>query len=518
MWPSADIPGQVFYILGIVLFLLLAAAAFRHAWFYDRAKGKPRCRKCGYPADASNTPGQPGWAGCLSNQPEQADATDSPKPHGSCPECGWSPKRVKDFYRTRRSRRWLAVSLLLLAASCSTWYATHVQFRRLHLNEPTAIALTPTTWWIAVLPYRSGDEDLIVYHRAYPWGKMPGATGGTGTLLGSGRQYALAPGGNTGGYAHLWDWQSRWSADQFKSQISDTNRSLRQRTDAVFFFARVSPLRDRGDIAALLHPLQSNDRMLTQAVLIELDEVSAAPDMVASALIPVIEDMNNPKNLRLLAAQELGRRGDPALPYVLDWIGQDNETMRQCISTAAYKIYWHKHERNEPLEPFVLQVWEAYYSSPHAEDLRSGIVWLGAAMHKALMQGDIASLCRLFNETYLQLVKLETHPDQSVRYQAEDKHFTFLSLASGALRPAEAADVAAWAGLLSQPGVVERVVAADGLDQLINSSLSDGESQRSIRDAVRPVIQSAIQQDQCAEVRSKLESILHLLDETDAQR
>ncbi len=117
------------------------------AIFWDRARGRKRCRRCWY---------------------DLSGVGDLP---ASCPECGRSHAKAKDLTRTRR--RWGRAALLSLAmvvGGYGLWVVPRVQ-------ERGAWGLIPTTALIAAGPWLEHLNDQIsgIQFDLAEWGETPTA-------------------------------------------------------------------------------------------------------------------------------------------------------------------------------------------------------------------------------------------------------------------------------------------------------------------------------------------------------
>lgn len=78
----------------------LALPLLYFSLLHDRSRGRARCPRCWYDMGALIDP-----------------SGSTPLRVATCPECGHAPRRVRDFYRTRRRRIPALLALLLLLAS-----------------------------------------------------------------------------------------------------------------------------------------------------------------------------------------------------------------------------------------------------------------------------------------------------------------------------------------------------------------------------------------------------------------
>lgn len=423
MWPAVDIPGQWVYVASACVFVLLSAGACWRGWRYDRARGRPRCYKCGYPVAPDDAQAvteavgrapcqqkakrprgstrEPGGsaahasrAGCLSNQPKGAGAgkTEGGSGPWACPECGWVPRRVKDLTRTRRSRRWLAVSLLLLIGATSCWYAIHVQFRRYKLQEPLTTAAVPTTWWLLVLPQSSGDEDMILFHRAYPQAKVTNGLTVMQQLPGSGRQYPASV-VRTGRYAvaisargssrsELPEVQQGWAVAGFRHKMQDSHRPSQERVDAAWMYFQFTGLDDPKDIEAYIGLLSDRDPELTLFVIGEFMRCRSAQDQIADACVFVAEDAGYSQLIRQRACAGLVAHISYGERHIIRWINDEDPQVRQLGYTAITALYSHgvRYNSDEGYRSSRHRILRAYFASEYAAVGPEPADWLTAEM------------------------------------------------------------------------------------------------------------------------------------------
>lgn len=98
---------------------LAGAAILARSLRGDPARGRRRCPKCWYAM-----PGVPGL---------------------TCPECGHAARDESRLFRNRRPRRWLALSLLLLALGAGLWYGERVH-RLKWRAAPTTVRILAIPW------------------------------------------------------------------------------------------------------------------------------------------------------------------------------------------------------------------------------------------------------------------------------------------------------------------------------------------------------------------------------------
>lgn len=546
MWPAVDIPGQWVYVASACVFVLLSAGACWRGWRYDRARGRPRCYKCGYPVapddaqavteavgrapcqqkakrprgstrEPGGSPAHASRAGCSSNQPKGADAgkTEGGAGAWACPECGWVPRRVKDLTRTRRSRRWLAVSLLLLAGGTSCWYAIHVQFRRYKLQEPLTTAAVPTTWWLLVLPHSSGDEDIIVYHRAYPQRMIAGKT--RAGLLDSTRSVQATFYGPYGRFGSASDqssampaWQHRWATRVFAESMQDEHRPDSERADRVWFYASFSGVDTPAEEQRLLSLLTETDEDLLFAVLFECFLRSIHTDAVANAAARAVAEPAYSVRMQGAACELLAMCGEHAVPYVKAWI-ESNEP------ESAYNVEWWFFESEHCIS------YLGYDVVPYVLDCMDTLLTSSNAMHQDLGLTLLGDLDRLFwrraSRCYAMFLKLHTalgglidDPDPDLHEKARG---LIISIPEQLLRHYGSTDprvIEAWFWLLSlRDGECNRM-AAEGLRSAardtVNPYRSDYERARQLRLLILELDTDGLEEP----VIESLEEALEILD------
>ena len=498
MWPAVDIPGQWVYVASACVFVLLSAGACWRGWRYDRARGRPRCYKCGYPVAPDDAQAvteavgrascqqkakrprgstrEPGGsaahasrAGCLSNQPKGADTgiTEGGSGAWACPECGWEPRRVKDLTRTRRSRRWLAVSLLLLAGGTSCWYAIHVQFRRYKLQEPLTTAAVPTTWWLLVLPQSSGDEDIIVYHRAYPQGKMAGASARQFVLPGSQRQFTVASWkqhnrwGDTDVESLLPRWQHILASNGFAEAMFDSARPGAERGDKVWLFSTFSGLDTPHEKGQILSLLDEEDVDLLYAVLDECYGLRIASSEVAEAAARAIEDSRYDDGMREFATQVLGMCGELAVPYISKWIESGEVELDEYIFWTVQEASGWAQMIEEPIQPFLLQMLKLLLASPSSDHQDYGLYLLDNSY------GDYWRSADAFYDLFLTLKPEFESLLQGTENPWRGPVVRIVGVCAENIGEHYGADdlrtVEAWGWLIAQPGEDVALVAAEGI-------------------------------------------------------
>lgn len=506
MWPAEPIPGQGLYIaLAVALILLAAIAAVRGAT-YDRAKGKPRCRKCGYPA------------------PKDKSATTTVSGGWSCPECGWSPRRAKDLLRVRRSRRWFVVSLLLLCCAWSSWYAIHVQFRRQKLHEPTATALTPTTWWIAVLPNRTGDEDLIVFHRAYSQGKLSG-TARQVPLPGTGRsltalRYAYRGQQQTrfsfrSGSSHLPGSQADWAARQLEKIFSDQSLPTADRIDALWLYACFAGIDDRHEVEVLIALLIERDTQLTPQVLDILKNATAAQDLITPALISIAEDDTYPHFVRVYACQDLPAFPGSAEPHILRWINDPNPQMRELGYLSITALY-HQHGwgYSNGLKVAVRRrLLRAYFNSGHTGASAIPSEWL--AMELSLVAHDKQTTHRRFEGFESCALVYLSDPSPASHRRLKNSAFQFAVMLHRMEGMLDHRTIDAWAWLLRDGYVLLRREASVHLEDIAFACLGNQPAQAEARAYLRPIIETALSIEADQQVRDNLNTAIGWLSGAD---
>ncbi|MBX2853231.1 MAG: hypothetical protein KTR15_15965 [Phycisphaeraceae bacterium] len=228
-------PDSGFYGWAACGILFLALIIALKAWFHDRSKGRARCRRCWYPLPKDEL--------------------------RACPECGTEPRTKNDLYRTRRSKRWGIVALLLVMLSCSVWYWPHVQYRRSVLGEPFIRAVVPTTYMIWALPYTDQGEWISLYHRVSGRPPSGGLFGTPASTLPASISpiLDLSPDPIDIGYEEIdpnytyqpntlffsgphipeqmvWNWQGRYLLDRLWGVAGDNERAMPDRLGAFYLY------------------------------------------------------------------------------------------------------------------------------------------------------------------------------------------------------------------------------------------------------------------------------------------
>jgi len=528
MWPAVPIPGQWAYVLAACVLLLFAAGAFGRGWFFDRSKGRPRCRRCGYPV-------VPGNARDVTEAVERAAQQRSrskhrePKPSDkgttsgggwSCPECGWSPRRVKDLTRTRRSCKWLAVSVFFFLGACASWYTIHVQYRRITLQEPLPTAMTPTTWWIAVLPHHGGDADLTVYYRTYPQARIAAPVQGTVSypLIGSGRLVSLMPMqgfGRDAGWRAIPRWQVAWAASRCRAMILDTSRPEDERADAAWLFAELSTLSQREHVEALTGVVAPGDDKLTTVVFQELYDCEIAPDVYAAMAARVIEDDRYAQRHRDRACKLLAQAGPEAEPYLLAWIaGSDQEKAYFVALAIRYSIVLSMTHGQADFAS-INRVVNALLTSPYLWNISLGIQSLDY-----LRFAYFRNITTEYEQhlTFRPAIEpLFQHGNRGVVRRVIRYAFDVVEKLQYTLGKSDPRVIETWAWLLRQPDTESRVAAAEALREIAERVSSVIEEHRAARQQLRPILEEGLRINLDPVVRDRLEAAIEWLDIGDAR-
>lgn len=518
MWPAADIPGQRIYLLIAGGLLLLGLLAFIRGWWYDRAKGRMRCRRCGFPAilgDGTAPVGEPGGLDDTPTRYAPGDHTDGPhESHNhrwrvseqwSCTECGWQPKRMKDLARPRRSRRWLAVSVLLVIGAWSGWYAVHVQFRRLKLQEPTATAVVPTTWWIAVLPYSSGNEDPIVYHRAYPQGKMAGSAFSP--------QYSTHGRGSSitvDSPSELFRWQHRCATHGFAQSMKDDSRSASERAIWVWLYASFSGVDTAAEEELLLSLLSETDEDLLFAVLDECVWHELLTEPVVSAAAQVLETTSYSEGMRRFAGRVIGCSGPLSVPHVAKWIDRGDPELDQYIYDTLIEAAIGSHKFDLHDRGYMQQLLKLILASPRPDDQDFGLQFFDYYYDDFWMTA---------NEFYALFTLLKTEFEvilDDLDHPVRDEAIRVISSCPDNIRyhfgPDDMRTVEAWAWLMDRPGEDVALEAAFGIRELAWDLGARDAKNAAAHDRLSEIVEQALQRDPSEDVR------LLLLDAEDALR
>lgn len=343
-------PAGGFYSLVAFAALCIAVGVAIKAWFHDRAKGRSRCRLCAYPLPH--------------------DRLDP------CPECGWKPKKPRDLYRTRQSKRWLCVSLVVAMFAGSVWYWPHVQYRRSELGEPLVRGLVPTTYMIWAVPHTDQNEWLMLCHRVsgnpnannlfvQPQTYLPGA----GIPITTFEPDPIHLGYKGYNYqnntmidplfgqslvmpdAAVWHWQGQYLLGRLIATANDEGRALAQRLDAFYLYTVYCGYERLEHVERVLPLLQGKH----QDVFREAN--SGVPHWGIDALDPnvVVEELkeiclNNRSDLiyEINGIWGLAMTGNPALEVIEAlWASDDvrirergtelMEVFAECVSDARGK-------------------------------------------------------------------------------------------------------------------------------------------------------------------------------------
>lgn len=523
MWPAVPIPGQWAYVLAACVLLLLAAAALLRGWFYDRAKGRPRCHKCAYPVVPGNARDVTEAVECAARQRSRSKHRESkPSDKGttsgggwSCPECGWSPRRVKDLTRTRRSRKWLAVSLLFCLVACASWYTIHVQYRRITLQETLPTAMTPTTWWIAVLPHHGGDADLTVYYRAYPQARIAAPVQGTVSfpLVGSGRMVSLMPMqgfGRDTSWRAMPRWQVAWAVSRCRVMMQDISRPEDERADAAWLFAELSTLSQREQVEALAGVVDPGSEKLTTVVLQELYDCETAPEVYAAMAARVIEDERYAQRFRDRACELLAQSGAEAEPYLLAWIAGSDPEMANFVGLTTYYLVMMSRTQGQTDFASVNRIVIALLASPYLWNISIGLQAL-----------DYISFGYFYSATteYEQhlafrpaIEPLFQHGNHGVVRRAIRYAFDVVEKLKNTLGESDSRVIETWAWLLSQPVVEGKVAAAEALREIAERVTGLTPEHRAARRQLRPILEEGLQYNLDPVVRDRLEAAIEWLD------
>ena len=167
---------------GAFVATLCGIALLVWALFADRARGRRRCGKCWYPMDRATSL--------------------------RCPECGHEAKSDRALYRTRRRRKWAAVSLLplLLAA----FLAVQPKVQRDGWGS-----VMPAT--VLILLLRLDDRQWVLDGIEYHLNETQGHP-----LMTLSWSVPMED--------NLWQWQWRWLARSVLMRIEDEERGPRRTT------------------------------------------------------------------------------------------------------------------------------------------------------------------------------------------------------------------------------------------------------------------------------------------------
>lgn len=134
------IPDLAFYILtGVLLFGGMAGIAY--AFFGDRHRRMPLCRKCHY------------------NMQGHTSLT--------CPECGYEHQRESELFKPQRHPKLAAMGLLVILLSAVVVYYPEVRYRQTQLHESAISAWLPTTFYILAWSSSSSTPAEVLERRDY---------------------------------------------------------------------------------------------------------------------------------------------------------------------------------------------------------------------------------------------------------------------------------------------------------------------------------------------------------------
>ncbi len=497
MWPAEDIPGQWAYVAGACVFVLLSALAWWRGWRYDRARGRPRCSRCGYPV-------APDDARAVTRAVGEAARRRSDAPAWACPECGWVPRRAKDLTRTRRSRKWLAGSVLLLLVAVSGWYAIHVQYRRLKLREPLVTAAVPTTWWLLVLPHSQGNVDMIVYHRAYPQGMVSGRR--RVRLPGSSRLMPNARSWSHGRYgkgnpdsSSMPGWQHRWATQVFEASMLDADRPGPERADRVWFYSSFTGIDTPAEEQRLLSLLDETDEDLLFAVLDECYDREILSEAAAAAAARAVEETAYTDRNREYAAEFLGSCGPHALPHIERWTSTNAvQPSYYVLDTIVSASLWAQ-SHGQPIQPHLAEMLKLMFASPWSEHQEYAIILFDSFYPDYWVSPDgFYPLFQLLKPEFERLIRELHMPyrDEAVSLigscpECIEFHFG----------PEDLRTIEAWGWLIEQPGddVAER--AAYGLRDLAWKFGDRDADNAEAFDRLRELVEAALQREQPDGVR-----------------
>lgn len=139
-------PDWIFQVLSVAT-ALAALALLYWAIFRDRSHGRRRCPKCWYDLRGSDSL--------------------------TCPECAYTATRERQFFRTRRRWRWVAVVVLISCVSATLWLTPRARRDGWLTLMPTTVVIASLQWTgedgVKVLSERWAEPDQPVFPRPGVW-------------------------------------------------------------------------------------------------------------------------------------------------------------------------------------------------------------------------------------------------------------------------------------------------------------------------------------------------------------
>jgi len=248
-------PDWGFQVLS-VLTALAALALLYWAIFRDRSRGRRRCPKCWYDLRGSDSL--------------------------TCSECGYTAKRQRQFFRTRRRWRWVVVVVVIGVGARVLWLVPKAQ-------REGWLAAAPTTIVISAIPYYGRDAIDELYSRRIFAPRKPAIE------------------------RLLWNWQRSYAMWQ-ASHMLGADQGRATRVEMLDFILELDEDAAVGD--TLLHWMSDPDPAIRQhgawySVGTNLNPIG--PDVIRSRLIELMGDAS--ARVQAGAARGLSRfaAGDRAI-------------------------------------------------------------------------------------------------------------------------------------------------------------------------------------------------------------
>lgn len=263
---SPAIPDVLFYILAAAL-LLGGVAGVLYAFFGDRHRKTPLCRKCHY------------------NMHGHTNLT--------CPECGHVHAKESNLFKPRRHPKLAMLGVFVMLLAMVSVYYPQVRWRQTFLNEPAMTAWLPTSWHLIAWNFDSSQAPVVLANRVnWRW------------YIASSKQAHLALGTQPFEQDALYSWQQALAHRVAWSQLTQTPSS--NTTQNVFpedsFAIRL--LLDTQDQDVDIPMLQAlitlmhthSDPSVRWAVLSYLQSQEKHTQAITDALVQVVQD-TDPQNL-----------------------------------------------------------------------------------------------------------------------------------------------------------------------------------------------------------------------------
>ncbi len=265
-----------------VLTGLAGLALLYWSMFRDRSRGRRRCPKCWYDLRGGDSL--------------------------TCPECGYTAKRARQFFKTRRKWRWAALALVSVFAAVPLWLTPKAR-------RDGWLSVTPATVIIASLPWTRTSGAVVLIKR---W---------------------RDPKQSTFPKAGVWSWQAHFAMWEAKRML-DARYDTDTRTSMLVLLRWLDPHEPRGPI--LLRWLHDNDPQIRivaslRAGTAELDD--ATRDPIVSQLCELVKDPD-PK-VQLCAISSLSKfinTNQNAREVLIDGLSNPSGALREKCATAMGRL------------------------------------------------------------------------------------------------------------------------------------------------------------------------------------